>query len=103
MLPLSYARGVRRAHGFGKAENFLVQAFMHRRIAARWLNFLDSALSSSAPDDIKIHLAQKIFRPYLRRWIMPSERVDLVMFHYEVLVRNLSHPALISLFQHPGI
>lgn len=102
-LLLSYARDIGPSSGWSRAASFLVRSLVHRRLAHHWLDVLEGAFADAAPRDLRVHLAQKFARPYVRPWFSTSERIAVLTDHYDHLVTTFSRAALDRFLRHPGM
>lgn len=84
-----YAALVYRQTGsFLRGLRFWVRSHLRKEITERWLCFIEaSPVLSQTPERVRGVLVDKIHRPFARCAFGPSERVDLLIKHYEVAAR----------------
>jgi uncharacterized protein VirK/YbjX len=67
---------------------FIINALAHPIRCADWFAYLESQLPSGAPLSVASHLATFTARRYLRYWLSPQTRIDILRSHYDILSRR---------------
>jgi uncharacterized protein VirK/YbjX len=101
--PFNFARQIAARGRMRRAVIFYVNAMRaDSSTAQNWLNFVFDELAA-LPENLKFALAQKPFRPYLRRRLKAGERAEILRAHYQMLLQNFTSDAVASLLGQPGM
>jgi uncharacterized protein VirK/YbjX len=100
--PFEFAKQIAARGRMRRAVIFYVNAARAGgAVAQAWLNFVFGELSV-LPENLQFGLAQKPFRPYLRRSLKAAERAEILRAHYQMLLHNFTLNAAQELIQQPG-
>ena len=64
---------------------FIINALAHPIRCADWFAYVEAQLPSGAPLGAASHLVTFTARRYLRYWLGPQARIDILRSHYEIL------------------
>jgi uncharacterized protein len=77
---------------------FIINALTHPIPSAEWFAYVESQLPSAAPLRTASHVVTFTARRYLRYWLGPQARIDILRSHYDILSERFP-PALLANMQ----
>jgi uncharacterized protein len=85
-----YTQKIYSIYGYRKAIYFLAYATLHQREFSKWFCFIETKLADSCSEGTRIRLAMRLSCRFIRRWLSPSEKLDILISHYTALMTQLS-------------
>ena len=102
MSILSQTKEIYAQRGLKRAALYWWHANRARRLAEDWLAYLHT-LPLEIPVGIRQGLAQKIFRPYLRRRLGAAARMEILCEHYDLITRKIAPAHVAEILAQPGM
>jgi uncharacterized protein VirK/YbjX len=78
--------------------SFLIDSLARPTRRAEWFAYVDTQLPSGVPSRTATHVVTHTARRYLRYWLSPQARIDILRDHYDILGERFS-PALLDAMQ----
>jgi uncharacterized protein VirK/YbjX len=78
--------------------SFIIDSLARPSRRAEWFAYVDARLPSGVPSRTATHVIAYTARRYLRYWLSPQARIDILRDHYDILGERFS-PALLEAMQ----
>lgn len=96
---LFYTRRIYSLYGFRKASYFWLQTQLHRKLFARWFDFIDAVLPPDVTDLYKIRLIMRPAFRFMRPEFDAATRAKVLIHHYAAFKQRFPEAVRLNMME----